>query len=224
MTASTATLNGSVNPEGAAVNVSFQFGKDINYGSSTPAQKIGVSNATTAFSANVSGLAPGTTIHYRAVITSDFAPPVVGADQQFTTTSPPPGNGHTSVGHARVIGTSAFVRVSCTGAAGATCKLSFRMTVTEKHRGHKIIAITARKKPKVRKVVLTVGSAPRLTLTAGQSKIVKVSLNRLGKRLRASRHTLKVTLDVTQILSSRTSRTFSQTVKFKAPKHKKHHH
>ena len=58
-------------------------------------------------------------------------------------------------------GTSAFVRVSCTGAAGATCKLKFRMTVTEKLRGHKIIAITARKQPKIRKVVVTVGSAPQ---------------------------------------------------------------
>ena len=224
VTTSTATLNGSVNPEGAAVNVSFQFGKDINYGSSTPAQKIGVSNSATAFSANLSGLAPGTTIHYRAVITSDFAPPVVGADQKFTTASPPPpGNGHTSVGHARVRGTSAFVRVSCTGAAGATCKLKFRMTVTEKLRGHKIIAITARKRPKIRKVVVTVGSAPGLTLTAGQSKVVKVSLNRLGKRLLARRHTLKVTLHVTQILGRGRSRTLSQMVTFKAPKHKKHH-
>ena len=223
VTTSTATLNGSVNPEGAAVNVSFQFGKDINYGSSTPAQKIGVSNSATAFRANLSGLAPGTTIHYRAVITSDFAPPVVGADQKFTTATPPPGTGRTSVGHARVSGTSAFVRVSCTGAAGATCTLKFRMTLTEKFRGRKLIAITARKKPKIRKVVVTVGSARGLTLVAGQSKVVKVSLNGLGKRLLASRHTLKVTLHVTQILSSRTSRTLSQTVTFKAPKHKKHH-
>ena len=222
VTTSTARLNGSVNPEGATVNVSFQFGKDTNYGSSTPAQKIGVSDSATAFSANLSGLAPGTTIHYRAVITSDFAPPVVGADQKFTTASPPPANGHTSVGHATVSGTSAFVRVSCTGATGATCKLSFRMTVAEKFRGRNLIAVTARK-PKIRKVVVTVGSAPRLTLGAGQSKVVKVSLNGLGKRLLASRHTLKVTLDVTQILSSRTSRTFSQSVTFRAPKHKKHH-
>ena len=50
------------------MNVSFQFGSDNDYGSSTPAQKIGVSNSATAFSANLSGLAPGTTIHYRAVV------------------------------------------------------------------------------------------------------------------------------------------------------------
>ena len=98
------------------------------------------------------------------------------------------------------------------------------MTVTEKFRGHKIIAVTARKKPKTRKVVVTVGSARGITLTAGQSKVVKISLNRRGKRLLASRHTLKVTLDVTQILGGGRSRTLSQTVTFKAPKHKKHHH
>jgi hypothetical protein len=221
VTTSTATLNGSVNPEGAAVNVSFQFGKDINYGSSTPAQKLGVSDSATAFSANLTALAPGTTIHYRGVITSDFAPPVVGADQTFTTASPSPGNGHTSVGHARVSGTSAFVRVSCSGATGATCKLSFRMTVTETFRGRKLIAVTARKT--IRKVVVTVGSAPTITLTAGQSRVVKIPLNGTGKRLLASHHTLKVTLDVTQVLGGGRSKTISQSVTFKTPR-KRHHH
>jgi hypothetical protein len=98
------------------------------------------------------------------------------------------------------------------------------MTVTEKLRGHKVIAITARKQPKTRKVVVTVGSARGLTLIAGQSKVVKISLNGRGKRLLASRHTLKVTLDVTQILGGGPSRTLSQKATFKAPKHKQHHH
>ena len=98
------------------------------------------------------------------------------------------------------------------------------MTVTEKLRGHKIIAVTARKKPKTRKVVVTVGLGRGLTLVAGQSKVVKISLNGRGNRLLASRHTLKVTLDVTQILGGGRSRTLSQTVTFKAPKQRKHHH
>jgi hypothetical protein len=158
------------------------------------------------------------------VAASDFGT-LLGADQTLTTATPPPppGPGHTSVGKAKVSGTTASVRVSCTGAAGATCKLTFRMTVTEKLRGHKIIAITARKRPKTRKVVVTVGSARGLTLRAGHSKVVKISLNRLGKRLLAQRHTLKATLHVTQNLGKRRSRTLSQTVTFKAPKHKKHH-
>jgi hypothetical protein len=221
---STGTLNGSVNPQGAAVKVSFQFGATTAYGSTTAVQKIGVGNAPVGFSAALSGLAAGTTVHYRAVATSDFGT-FTGADQTLTTKSvpPPPGPGHTSVGRAKVSGTSALLRVSCTGASGATCRLRFRMTVTEKLRGKKVIAITARQRQKTRNVLLTVGSAPGVTLAAGRSKVVKVSLNGLGKRLLASRHTLKATLDVTQVLGSRTSRTLSQTVTFRAPKHRQHH-
>ena len=213
VTTSAATLNGSVNPEGAAVSVSFQFGPTPLYGHSTAAQKIGVSNAPTAFSATLTGLAPGTRVHYRAVVTSDFAPPLVGADQTVTTA---PITGHVSVGHATVIGTSAHVRVSCSGVSGQSCKVAFRMTVTEKKRGSKIIAVSARKK--TRKVIVTVGSAPAITLRAGQSTTATVPLNRTGKRLLRSHHPLKVTLDVTQVLGGGHLRTFSQIVTFR-----KHH-
>jgi hypothetical protein len=226
VTQTAGTLNGSDNPQGAAVKASFQFGPTVAYGSTTTPQTLGVSNSNVGFSANLAGLAPGTTIHYRAVVTSDFGT-FFGNDQSLTTQPapppppPPPGNGHVSVGKAFVIGTSAFVRVTCTGATGATCKLRFRMTVTEKRRGKKIIAITARK-PKIRKVILTVGTAPALNLRAGQSKTVKVSLNGLGRRLLARRRTLTVTLNVKQILTANRSQTQSQTVTFKAKK-KKHH-
>jgi hypothetical protein len=222
-----ATLGGSVNPAGAPVHVRVDFGPTTSYGQSTAVQSLAPSETQTPFSVAVTGL-PAETLHYRAVATSDFGT-FAGPDAtvQIPASPPPPprppGNGHTSIGHAKIKGTTASVRVSCTGATGATCKLAFRMTVTEKLRGHKMIAVTARKKPKTRKVVVTVGSARGLTLIAGQSKVVKISLNGRGKHLLASRHTLKVTLHVTQILSSRTSRTFSQTVTFKAPKHKKHH-
>ena len=224
----TATLGGSVNPAGAPVQVRVEFGPTTSYGTSTAVQSLAPSETQTAFSAAVTGL-PAGTLHYRAVATTDFGT-FAGPDAtaQIPATPPPPlppsGNGHTSVGHAKVSGTTASVRVSCTGAAGATCKLAFRMTVTEKLRGHKIIAVTARKQPKTRKVVVTVGSGRGLTLVAGQSKVVKISLNGRGKRLLASRHTLNVMLDVTQILGGGPSRTLSQKVTFKAPKHRKHHH
>jgi hypothetical protein len=216
-----ATLGGSVNPAGAPVQVHVEFGPTTSYGSSTAVQALAPAETQTPFTAAVTGL-PAGTLHYRAVATSDFGT-FAGPDAtvQIPATPPPPGNGHTSVGHAKVKGTTASVRVSCTGAAGATCKLAFRMTVTEKFRGRKLIAVTARKK--IRKVVVTVGSARGITLTAGQSNVVKISLNGLGKRLLASRHTLKVTLDVTQSLGGGRSRTLSQTVTFKAPKHNKRH-
>ena len=219
-----ATLGGSVNPAGAPVQVHVEFGPTTSYGQSTAVQSLAPSETQAAFSAAVTGL-PAGTLHYRAVATSDFGT-FAGPDAtvQIPASPPPPSNGHTSVGHAKVKGTTASVRVSCTGAAGATCKLSFRMTVTEKFRGHKIIAVTARKKPKTRKVVVTVGSARGITLTAGQSNVVKISLNSKGKALLKSRHTLKVTLDVTQSLGGGRSHTLSQKVTFHKPKHKKHHH
>ena len=76
-----------------------------------------------SFSAQLTGLAPGTTIHYRAVATSDFGT-FLGADRQFTTASqtpPPLAPGTASAGRAKVKGTTAKVRVSCEGASGATC-------------------------------------------------------------------------------------------------------
>ena len=214
----TGTLNGSVNPEGAALNASFQFGSTTSYGSTTPALKTTVSNSPLGFSANLTGLAPGTTIHYRAVVVSDFGT-FVGADEVLTTT--PPGPGTTSVGKAKVRGTTASVLVTCTGPAGATCTLAFRMTVTEKIRRHKIIAVTARRKPTTRTVTVTVGTASTITLGSGQSKVVEISLNRTGMRLLASRQTLRVTLNVTQTLGGGRFETLSQIVTFKAPE--KHH-
>ena len=210
-----ATLGGSVNPAGATVQVHVEFGPTTGYGSSTAVQSLAPSETQTAFSAAASGL-PGGKLHYRAVATSDFGT-FAGPD---ATVQIPGAAGRTSTGKGKVKGTTASVRVSCTGAAGATCKLAFRMTVTEKFRGRKLIAVTSRKK--IRKVIVTVGSARTITLTAGQSKVVKVSLNGTGKRLLGSHHTLKVTLDVTQSLGGSRSRTTSEGVTFKAPKHKHH--
>jgi hypothetical protein len=84
VTASGATLNGSVNPLGASVRTWFQFGTTTAYGNNVAAGSSGVSNTATPFSASVSGLASGTTFHYRAVVVSDFKS-FVGADHTFTT-------------------------------------------------------------------------------------------------------------------------------------------
>jgi hypothetical protein len=160
------------------VQVHIEFGPTTSYGTSTAVQSLAPSETAAPFSAAVTGL-PAGTLHYRAVATSDFET-FAGPDATVQIPATPPGDGHTSIGHAKVKGTTASVRVSCTGAAGATCKLAFRMTVTERFRGRKLIAVPARKKPKTRKVVVTVGSARGITLTAGQSKVVKISLNGKG--------------------------------------------
>ncbi len=92
VTTSGATVSAAVNPQGSPVEASFQFGTTTAYGQATTVQRLSTANATTPFAATLSGLPAGTTIHYRAVASTDFGT-VVGGDQTLTTrpsTSPPP--------------------------------------------------------------------------------------------------------------------------------------
>jgi hypothetical protein len=224
VSSSTAVVSGAVNPAGASVNVSFEFGTTTAYGQSTAAEKTAPNNSATPFAALLAGLPAGTTIHYRAVAVSDFGR-FLGSDQTLTTASTPPAkspDGKASAGRAKVSGRTASVRVSCAGEAGATCKLTLRLTVTEKFKGHKLISVTARKKKKLTKKLVVVGTV-RVTLVAGQSKTVRIALNGTGKRLLSKRHKLKVTLRITQTLSTGQTKPIStQILTFKAPKHKRH--
>ena len=85
ITSSSATVKGSVNPLGASVKVSFEFGTTRAYGSTTTPQRTGPDNHSDTFTAVLGGLPAGTTIHYRAVALSDFGK-FVGADRTFITT------------------------------------------------------------------------------------------------------------------------------------------
>jgi hypothetical protein len=214
----TATVSGTVNPEGARATVSFQFGTTTVYGQTTAAQKTGPDNAADAFSAALSGLPAGTTIHYRAVATSDFGTRV-GADQTLTTQSPPSPPpvvaGKASAGLARVSGNTVSVPVTCQG--DTSCTVSLKLTVTKTLRGHKLLAISARRTKVTHKtVVLGAGSA---TIKAGQTATVRIGLNRTGRTLLAVRH--KVTARLTVAQGTRTIST--QKVTFKAPKHRVKH-
>ena len=213
----TATVAGSVNPEGARASVAFQFGTTTAYGQSTAAQSTGPDNAADAFSAALTGLPVGTTIHYRMVATSDFGTQV-GADQTLTTQtpSPPPVAGRASVGHARVSGKTVSVPVTCKG--DTSCTVSLKLTVVETLRGHKVIAVNARK-AKLRHKNLVLGNATA-TVKAGRSATVRISLNRTGRKLLAARHKLTAKLTVTQRISGRNRTISTQKVTFKAPKPK----
>jgi len=84
ITTSSATLNGSVNARYADASVSFEFGLTTSYGASTaatPATVI-VGNGNTAVTAEISGLTPGLTYHYRVVATNS-AGTAYGNDVQF---------------------------------------------------------------------------------------------------------------------------------------------
>jgi thermitase len=89
ITASGATLNGAVNPLGTATAFQFQLGTTTAYGMSTSVVSAGAGVGARAVSRPVSGLAPSTTYHYRAVWIRG-AERAFGADRTFTTAAAPP--------------------------------------------------------------------------------------------------------------------------------------
>ncbi len=89
ITGTTATLNGSVNANGASTTVTFNWGVNVSYGntaSGSPGTVIGAS--PTAVLSNLSGLLPVSTYHFRCVGVNTMGT-TYGADLQFTTCQPP---------------------------------------------------------------------------------------------------------------------------------------
>lgn len=83
-----ATISGTVNPEGLATTYTFQYGTTTGYGTSTPSAGAGSGSTASTVSAALSGLKPDTTYHFRIVATN-VSGPTDGADATFTTKSPP---------------------------------------------------------------------------------------------------------------------------------------
>jgi phosphodiesterase/alkaline phosphatase D-like protein len=83
VTTSSATLNGSLNPHGLATTVFFQYGTTTNYGSAT-AMQTHTGNTYRNITANIAGLAPHTTYHFRMVGTNAGGTRM-GSDRTFTT-------------------------------------------------------------------------------------------------------------------------------------------
>jgi hypothetical protein len=83
-----ASLNGSVDPNGQATSYYFDYGTSTSYGSKTPVASAGSGTSTKSVSAAVATLAGGTTFHFRLVATN-AAGTSVGSDQTFTTSGQP---------------------------------------------------------------------------------------------------------------------------------------
>jgi streptogramin lyase len=84
---SEAKLGALVNPGGVETSYRFEYGTTTAYGQSAPLSEGSVGEGLTSHVvwAGASGLASGTTYHYRVVATNEIGPPVVGPDQTFTT-------------------------------------------------------------------------------------------------------------------------------------------
>jgi hypothetical protein len=89
VTASGATVAGSVNPNGTSTTYAFQYGTTTNYGSQTQTTSAGSGTSAESVHATLSGLISHTTYHYRIVATSASGS-TPGSDQTFTTAAVPP--------------------------------------------------------------------------------------------------------------------------------------
>jgi hypothetical protein len=87
ITSSSATLNGTVNPNGLTTAVHFEYGTTTNYGSTTASSSY-TGNTTQNVSANITGLHPNTTYHFRLVGTNNSGTSY-GNDRSFIFLDPP---------------------------------------------------------------------------------------------------------------------------------------
>src|SRR4051812_3790541 len=102
VTATTATLNGTVDPNKQDTTYHFDYGKTTAYGSSTPAQGPVKGNSGKSVSSQLTQLAPSTTYHFRLVATNASGT-AQGADMAFTTLAAgqaPPGGNAVTIGAA----------------------------------------------------------------------------------------------------------------------------
>ena len=89
VTTSSATLNGTVNPNGASTEYYFEFGTSTGYGSTTTTTDAGSGTSDVTVDADITGLSASTSYHFRIRATNS-AGTSYGDDQTFTTSE---GNG-----------------------------------------------------------------------------------------------------------------------------------
>jgi Divergent InlB B-repeat domain len=178
-----ATVSGTVNPNGANVSdCHFQYGTTTAYGSvAACGASPGAGTSAAGVSAALSGLAAGTTYHYRLVATNGGGT-TNGADATFSTSSPAAPSGcpaDASKCNARLVlashsatvrGSTATIKVSCTGDQGGTCRGSATFKATLK------VKVKKGKKTVVKKKVVVVGKITYdLAVGAKASRPLKLS-------------------------------------------------
>jgi hypothetical protein len=208
VTTTTATLTGSVNPEGGPARATFQFGTTTAYGQTTAALGIAPANVAVPFLAQLAGLPPSTTIHYRAVATTDFGAKF-GPDQTLTTsatTTPPPPPKDTTPPTVRL-------KVSTFRLGKLIKRGSFKVTVTLDEAGTVRLAPSIKVKIKHKTRFVLIGKTTSATFTGAGSKRLSVSLNRTGKALLRSlrRATIVVIIKATDTAGNTSTKTISST-------------
>jgi hypothetical protein len=85
-----ATISGTVDPDGTATTYQFEYGTSASYGSAIPLTPgaVGSDESTHQLTANLTGLTPSSTYHYR-IAASNANGTNYGSDRTFNTVGPP---------------------------------------------------------------------------------------------------------------------------------------
>ena len=83
-----ATLNGTINPNGADTTGRFEYGLDLTYGTQVEISLIPAGTADVPVSADILDLLPNTLYHFRLVAENENGP-TLGNDLFFTTLRDP---------------------------------------------------------------------------------------------------------------------------------------
>jgi hypothetical protein len=172
-----ATLNGSVNPNGVASSYYFEFGTTADYGGQTPPQGAGAGSSAVSVSAALSALSASTTYHFRLVAVGPNGAFAIGADRTFTTA----GASTTRLG---LFGQTAFADQNGVGGVFVACLGSAAC------RGSLTLARSGKQ----------LGARGGYSLRQDDGGFVHVTLNDLGKRLLRQRGTMRVKATVANLL------------------------
>ncbi len=167
ITATTATLNGSVNPHGFTTTAQFEYGLTASYGSTvsvtlSPDKGTDVQNVSTG----ISGLQPGQTYHYR-LAASNGVGTGTGSDKIFTTLMP-------EIAVQQPAGTDLKDGVSSKSFGSVAVKSAVTKTFTIRNAGTANLTNLAVTKTGVNAKDFTVKSLLKTSLAPGASTTFKV--------------------------------------------------
>jgi hypothetical protein len=202
LTASGATLRGSLNPVGFPTTYFFEWGPTTAYGNRLPTSDVsaGAGNVTQTVAQDLQGLAPGTTLHYRLVAANLFGT-VAGNDQSFTTLVPFVFTGVRLGVRVLVVRRGRFIRIPIPCPTGVTGSCAGRIRLVTASR-----MIVPSAGAAARRKRITLGTA-RFSVPAGSTKRTRLRLSRPARKLVAVRRRLKVVATLTATANATTKRT-----------------
>jgi len=170
-----ATLHGEVNPNSLATQAWFEYGTDNNLATFTPTPNVGIGSgsAVVPVSANISGLAPGGTVYFRAAA-SNAAGEQKGTILPLSTSNPPP---VANAGPDNTVEMGQLVTLDSSGSTTPVGTITSRLWTQVAGTPVTLSDNTAVKPTFTAPTVLVVGAVLRFQLTVTDSRSLTASDN-----------------------------------------------